>query len=205
LIRFKQQEEFLIKKIEELTQFSQTELLENQEKLAKYNEKCRFELNELRNQYNNEQDLYYSSNDATRIASNNNSFIENNNKFVKNQKYSTYSPQNDESSSPHNYNNRQQQSSSKSKTWPEKEHKLINNKHNDDIVLDLPSTNKSTIHNNFRKYSHAESFESSQTNAAVAASNEDSYSLSLNAQTRGKMFEVRKLFFLKIFKNSYIS
>ena len=57
-IRFKQQEEFLVKKIEELTQsqFNQTELIENQEKLAKYNEKCRNELNDLRKHFKNSND-----------------------------------------------------------------------------------------------------------------------------------------------------
>ena len=178
--------------------------MENQEKLAKYNEKCRDELNELRSQYNNNNNdehnsYYYSSNDANCVASNNND-----NKFIKNQKYSTYTPQKDELS-PHNYNSRNnQQQTSKSKTWPEKEHKLINtqfqaqkSEQDDDIVLDLPylnnkNNNKSSILNNYRKYSFTESFESSQTMTNAVAANEDSHSSSLNTQTRGRMFEVRK-------------
>jgi hypothetical protein len=214
-IRFKHQEEFLIKKIEELTQnhFNQTELLENQQKQAKYNEKCRNELNELRKLYNNNNNnnndhFDCSIDDEDNIDSCNKQTINNNNNstnidffdklFIKNSKYSTYTPQTitniQDSSNKNNSHNK----TSKSKTWPEKEFKTCNvfqsqNNNNENVMeehddlVSLTYINKSIPSSSHRKFSHADSFESAQTNFN---SHEDSISSINFQQAKARIFEV---------------
>lgn len=167
-------------------------------------------MNELRSQYNNcknksNEDFYYKNDDdKNKIIKNEIDFHDgSNNKFLfKNQKYSTFTPLasenrlSDSSSSSH-FNNNGQHQSSKSKTWPEKELKLVNNnsfesqlKYEKDEYLDelhySKSMNKSTLVNN-RKVSHTESFDSAKSNFK-----EDTYSSNFSMQARGKIFEVSK-------------